>query len=413
MAGHLRVGIVATEFPPDLGGIETYASEFARELVNRGHEVHVFTLRHAHGEASLPGMKIWPVLSRRRYLDSPVLREHCMDVWHIMNAAYAWVALEMAPVIVSVHGNDFLRPYIPVGCPDFGWLPDFLRFSKFGRWLEARAGMALTERLVERSLPNAHHIVTNSAYTKTVLLEKIKGCENKTSVGLVGVSDDFFDHVRVEDSNCVSRLITVCRLSEPRKNVDMVLRALAELKDEYVFTYTIVGDGPLRQGLEQLTRELGLTDRVIFKGFVSSPELKRLLSASGLFVLTSSIIPGSHEGFGIAYLEANACGTPVLAARLAGAVEAVKEGVSGIFVEEPAVSAIKDAVKSVMDGEVDIDGDVRKAFARGFTWEKVVDHALQYYPDANSVVARNRSGGALADQTDRNAVDDGTTKPIR
>jgi len=83
----------------------------------------------------------------------------------------------------------------------------------------------------------------------------------------------------------------------------------------------------------------------MFKGFVSSAELKQLLSMSDLFVLASSIITRGHEGFGIAYLGANACGTLVLAARLAGAVEAVSEGECGIFVEEPGVSEIKDALK--------------------------------------------------------------------
>ena len=82
---------MSPEFPPDIGGIETYAFEFVRELVKRGHEVHVFTLRHAQGEVSIPGVKIWPILRRRRYLDSPSLKEHCMDAWHVMNAAYAWL----------------------------------------------------------------------------------------------------------------------------------------------------------------------------------------------------------------------------------------------------------------------------------------------------------------------------------
>ena len=384
MARHLRIGIVSPEFPPDIGGVETYAFEFVRELVKRGHEVHVFTLRHAQGEVSIPGVKIWPVLRSRRYLDSLALRKHCMDVWHVMNAAYAWLALEVQPVVVSVHGNDFLRPYIPVATPDLSWVPGFWRFPKINRWLEDRVGKRFTERLVTQSLPKAYHIITNSAYTKDVLVVKIKACESNTSIGLVGVSDDFFDSVRQEDSSRVTRLITVCRLSEPRKNVGMVLRALAELKEEYQFAYTIVGDGSLRRDLEKLSQELGLTGRVIFKGFVSSPDLKQLLSTSDLFVLASSIIPGSHEGFGIAYLEANACGTPVLAARLAGAVEAVSEGESGIFVDEPNVSAIKDALKRFMDGEVRIDSNACRAFASGFTWAKVVDHAMQYYPASKS-----------------------------
>lgn len=388
MVGSLRIGIVSPEFPPDIGGIETYAFEFVRELLKRGHEIHVFTLRHAQGEVSIPGVKIWPVLRSRRFLDSPALREHHLDVWHVMNAAYAWLALEVGPVIVSVHGNDFLRPYILVGAPNFSWLPGFLRRSKISRWIEVRMGKYFTERLVTQSLPKACHIIANSAYTNDVLVKKIKACEGMTSIGLVGVSGDFFDGVYTEDPSRVPRLITVCRLSEPRKNVDAVLRALAELKDEYPFSYTIVGDGPLRQGLEQLSRELGLVDRVMFKGFVSSRDLKQLLSLSDLFVLTSSIIPGSHEGFGIAYLEANACGTPVLAARLAGAVEAVSEGESGIFVDEPGVSEIKTALKRFLDGEVRFDRDACREFARKYTWARVVDHAMQYYPDSKSVSCR-------------------------
>jgi len=265
-------------------------------------------------------------------------------------------------------------------------VPGVWRFPKINRWLEDRVGKRLTERLVAQSLPRACHVITNSDYTRDVLVEKIKACKGNTSVGLVGVSDDFLDSVHTEDTSRVPRLITVCRLSEPRKNVDMVLRALAELKDEYPFSYTIVGDGPLRQGLEQLSRELGLADRVMFMGFVSSAELKQSLSMSDLFVLTSSIIPGSHEGFGIAYLEANACGTPVLAARLAGAVEAVSEGESGIFVDEPSVSAIRDALKWFLDGQAKIDSDACREFARKYTWAKVVDHAMQYYPHGQSAI---------------------------
>ena len=384
MDAHLRIGIVSPEFPPDIGGVETYAFEFARELGKRGHDVHVFTFRHAHGEVQMPGVKIWPVLRGRRDYDGPVLREHHMDVWHVMNAAYAWLGLEMQPVVVTVHGNDFLRPYILVGCPGFSRLPVLWRFSGVSRWAEVLLGKMLTARLVRQSLHRVRHIVTNSAYTEGVLLEQFPNCKDKTSVGLVGVSEAFFDAKRPTDHNPVPHLITVCRLSEPRKNVGLVLRALAELKGEYAFSYTVVGDGKQRQGLEKLSHSLGLSDRVSFRGFVSSEVLMHLLAASDLFILTSSIIPGSHEGFGIAYLEANACGTPVLAARLAGAVEAVREGESGIFVDEPSVSAIKGALKRFLDGGVNIDRNSCRAFARGFTWAKVVDHALQYYPDSKS-----------------------------
>jgi len=111
--------------------------------------------------------------------------------------------------------------------------------------------------------------------------------------------------------------VTVCRLAERRKNVDLVLHALSELKDRYRFTYTLVGDGATRESLQRLTNELGLGGVVRIAGRVSQEELVQQLVSADLFILTSSTLPSSHEGFGIAYLEANAAGAPVLAARLA------------------------------------------------------------------------------------------------
>jgi phosphatidylinositol alpha-1,6-mannosyltransferase len=105
----------------------------------------------------------------------------------------------------------------------------------------------------------------------------------------------------------------------------------------------------------------------------------RQLTAADLFILPSSTLPGSHEGFGIAYLEANALGTPVLAARLAGAVEAVEEGVSGMFVDEPTVPQIEAAIGRFLAGEVSFDPERCRQFAARFTWRAVAEHFVRCY----------------------------------
>ena len=376
----MHVGVIAPEFPPEIGGIQTYAYEFVRELARRGHRVTVFTRPHTDGEASLPGVKVVAVLKLRRALDRHILRDTTIDVWHVMNAAYAWVALEAAPVVTSVHGNDFLQPYLPVARPDLQRLPRLWRSSRWRPALEKALGRQLTNRLVRRALPRAAHILANSRYTEQALLKKYPACRGITSVAWVGVSTEYLDCEPTRNAIDHVRLITVCRLAEPRKNVDLVLRALARLKDRHRFSYTVVGDGPLRPGLEALAQELGLNDRVRFAGFVDAAALRRLLAASDLFVLTSSISATSHEGFGIAYLEANACGTPVLAARLAGAVDAVDEGVSGFFVDMPAPESIAAALERFFCQDLQFDPAACRAFAARFTWERVVDHAVGYYP---------------------------------
>ena len=169
------------------------------------------------------------------------------------------------------------------------------------------------------------------------------------------------------------QLLTVCRLSEPRKNVDRILHALATLKDRFEFEYTVAGEGVLRPQLERLADSLGLGERVHFAGRVSDADLRDLYAQADLFVLTASIVPGSHEGFGIVYLEAAASGVPSLAARLAGAAEAVAEGQSGFFVDTPDVDSIRDALSCFLAGETRFDAETCRDFARGFDWKRIAD----------------------------------------
>ena len=375
----MRITVVAPEFPPDIGGVETYAFEYSKELVRRGHEVTVFTPPRARGHASLPGALVRPVLTQCKNLDRQIFSDHPADVWHVMNAAYSWLASEVGPTIVSVHGNDFLRPYIPVATYSVKRLPYLWRLGDLDSdWLKPY-WFWRTRRLMALTLPRAKHIVANSQYTERALLNDFPDCRGNTSVAYVGVAERFFSIEHTLSRDGVARLLTVCRLSEARKNVDMVLRALAKLKEKYLFTYTVVGDGHVRAHLERLTQDLGLPDRVRFTGFVSQDNLLNAYSQADLFVLTSSILPGSHEGFGIAYLEAAASGVPSLAARLAGAAEAVSEGVSGMFVEEPSVEAIALALATFFDRTTPFDRQACRRFAEQFSWRKVVDHVLKYY----------------------------------
>lgn len=378
----MHVAIVAPEFPPEIGGMQTYALEFAQELLRRGHRVTVLTRMRPTPPPVLPGLKVRQVLAGRAGPDLAAMRHVGAEAWHVMNAAYAWVALHFAPTVVSIHGNDFLCPYILVGEPDLGFVPGLWRLPGLRRTLERRLGAGRTPRLMRSGLGRAVRILANSRYTERVFLERFPECSGRTSAAMVGVSGSYLEPA-TRPVNAVPELLTVCRLSERRKNVDLVLRALALLKNRREFRYTIVGDGELRPELESLTVELGLGERVRFAGFLDAAGLRAQLLRSDLFVLTASINPASHEGFGIVYLEANACGTPTLAARLAGAAEAVADGVSGTFVDVLEVGQVAAALDRVLSGEQRFESEACRAFARGFGWDRVVDAALPWYvPDA-------------------------------
>ena len=370
----MKIGIVSPEFPPEKGGIQTYAFEFTQELSRRGHDVTVFTTPHPDCKLVATPFRVESVLKLRRRFDREILRRE-MDVWHAMNASYSWLALENARVFVTVHGNDFLWPYHPVARLDFRERLRLPLGSNADHWL----GGWLTWFLVKRSLPRAAHVFANSQYTERRLIQTHPRCAGRTSAALVGVAADCFAGPRRPRREGPPRLITVCRLAEPHKNVDLVLQALAKIRDAQAFHYTIIGDGYLRASYEKLAHDLGLVDRVTFMGFLDRPQLNAQLLDSDLFILTTSSTPVAYEGFGLVYLEANACGCPVLAARIGGSVEAVNEGVSGMFVDEPSVEGIEKCLVQFLTGAVRFEAEACVAFARQFSWAKVVDHCLAEY----------------------------------
>ncbi|MCQ9372924.1 glycosyltransferase family 4 protein [Methyloversatilis sp. XJ19-13] len=375
----MHIGVVAPEFPPELGGMQTYAVEFVRALAARGHTVTVFTRTGPDTEAGIPGVEVRRVLRERRHADRAILATPGIDAWHVMNACYAWVAAEVAPVVISVHGNDFLDPYLPVERPNLGRIPLLWKSDSLRPTIEYWLARPLTRRSVARNLPRARAILANSRYTADVLLAQLPACRGKVIPAMVGVSPAFFDVQPGPRLHPDMELVTVCRLDERRKNIDQVLRALAQLAPDHAFNYRVVGEGARRTELQALAAELGIADRVEFTGRLAFDALRSALARADLFVLAASIEQGSHEGFGIAYIEANAAGTPVLAARLAGAAEAVDEGRSGLFVDDTDVTSLVSALRKVLSGELRFDPEACRAFARRFSWDSVVEQALPFY----------------------------------
>ena len=376
----MHIGIVTSEFPPDIGGVETYAIEFAKTLVTLGYEVTVFMHTHHNVGLSMPGITLCPVLKFCRRLDRDILKQYEVDAWHVMNAAHSWLALETdKPVVVSIHGNDFLNPYPLTGTPALASLGPLWRYANILAPLERWIGKKLTSKYMREALPKVKAILANSQYTEQVFLENFPECVGKTLVAQVGVSDNFLATSLGNKNNAITQLLTVSRLSEPRKNVERVLEALSQLSTQFDFRYTIIGDGSFKPRLEMQVKNLGLENKVKFLGRQSTENVIAAMRLADLFILTSSTLPDSHEGFGIVYLEAAACGTPSLATRQAGASEAIGDGESGFFVDEPTVENIKDALQKFLKGDINFNSQTCRQFAEKFTWQRVVEKALPYY----------------------------------
>lgn len=137
-------------------------------------------------------------------------------------------------------------------------------------------------------------------------------------------------------------LLTFGRLDsfERKKGFDEVLDVLPVLLEKQSdLVYLIAGDGPDRQRLENKAATLGITDKVIFAGFVDEKEKAAFYRLADAFVM-----PSQGEGFGIVLLEAMASGIPVMASQLDGSSEALKQGELGILVNPNNLDEVKNGI---------------------------------------------------------------------
>ncbi len=152
------------------------------------------------------------------------------------------------------------------------------------------------------------------------------------------------------------------------KRIDLVLRAVQRLRARGTnCRLRIAGGGDHRPRLEALSRELGIDDVVTFEGYVPEDRKVELFRRSWVHVLTSP-----KEGWGIANLEAAACGTPTVASDSPGLRDSVVDGTTGFLVRHGDVEELADRIGRLL-GERELRDRMARearAFAEGFSWEE-------------------------------------------
>src|SRR5208337_1142465 len=135
----------------------------------------------------------------------------------------------------------------------------------------------------------------------------------------------------------------------PRKGHDMVLHAVARLVHEFpTLKYLIVGCGVEETKLRLLAGQLGISERVIFAGFVPQEQLPKYYRLCHVMVMPNRDEAGDKEGFGMTFLEANSTGKPVIAGMSGGASEAVSDGVTGLIVDPTNLEQITAAIRNLL-----------------------------------------------------------------
>ncbi len=158
-------------------------------------------------------------------------------------------------------------------------------------------------------------------------------------------TDQFKPHPQPHEGIVIGTVKTLA----PKYGIDLLLRAFAQLRAtagaSAALSLVIVGDGPQRAELESLSRALGIAADVRFIGAVPHAEVPQWLNRFDLYVAASRL---DSESFGVAVLEASACGLPVVVSDVGGLPEVVVQGETGCVVAREDVAALAQAIQRLV-----------------------------------------------------------------
>ncbi|MFC1756647.1 glycosyltransferase family 4 protein [Patescibacteria group bacterium] len=170
-----------------------------------------------------------------------------------------------------------------------------------------------------------------------------------------------------------------------RKGYHVSIPAIAEVKKIYPhIKYCVVGNQSNLEyfsELKKLVKKYDLVENIEFLNNLSDEELRDLYTISDLFILTSINDGHAFEGFGLVYLEANACGKPVIGTYGCGAEDAIKDGYNGFLVPQNNVVATAEAIIKFFGGQ-SLQKEMHKnalKWAKNHGWDKTVDGYLSVY----------------------------------
>ncbi len=197
------------------------------------------------------------------------------------------------------------------------------------------------------------------------------------------------DHFKRTPSNIRPRLasaagpivMTVSRLV-PKNGVGDLVRAFSILKQSHQFALTnlvIIGSGPLELDLKSLVRALKIEQSVRFLGTIPYPDLPGYLSAASVFVR-----PSRSEGLGSAFLEAMACGVPVIGSRVGGITDIIIDRKTGLLCEAGNPEDVAHKISTILSDPILAEELARQGRAlveREYTWQTAADKFRKLYEE--------------------------------
>lgn len=377
----MRSLLLTIGFPPEKGGVQDYLYNIVKHLKS---QTIVLAPNHVKSTTfdKTQQFKIYrsEIFSAgkpkriRMFIDAfKIIKNEKLDIVQCgQTLPVGLIALLLkvvtkTPYVVYTHGLDVIKPQ-----------SNFLR-----------------KAVLLQVLNFAAKIFVNSEFTKNEVV-KLNIPEEKIVKLTPGIDfKDFlfhFDREKFKQRNNLvgfKIVISIGRLVE-RKGFDYTIKALPSLLKKFPNTiYLIIGEGPYKAILQRLVREEDVGDNVRFLGALNRKEMIKYLFVCDVLVMPSRVIAdqGEVEGFGIVFLEANACGKPVIGSYSGGIKDAVVDGKTGLLVKDPtSVKEVSDKISLLLSNPAlaeKLGKFGRERVRKQFDWERLANtigkelHSLQ------------------------------------
>lgn len=332
-----RLLITGYDFPPQIGGVASYSHHLAKTLSHYPDiDVHVLAKKQSD-DYIFDKTQNYSVL--RIHLPSSALISLPFYIFHLKK------------IISKLQPTAILNPlWFPDGAATYFSLTDkSIPYYVSAHGLEVIDGKTSLKQkirstlllsLKEKVFTSAKQIFPVSNYTGNYLSQLYPQISNKIRVINNGVDLDTFKKLK-KNSILVNKynlekhfvLLTVSRLL-PHKGIDLTLDALKTVAAQRTdFKYFIIGDGPDRERLQQLTKQYQLDQSVVFLGKRHIDDIVDFYNLADLFILPSREIFPHVEGFGLVFLEAAACGTASIGGNSGGIPDAIENLKTGWLVD--------------------------------------------------------------------------------
>lgn len=362
------------------GGVGNVSYNLAVQMAKRWHEVYVFTSSICSKESveNYANITIYRYKKRFTIGSAPI----SIDVLHKplkheIDIVHAHAGNPPASIAAHWYAKKKKKPFVITYHGDGQW--------NWGGVIRRTSVYFYNKHLLDRTLSYADVIISPSRYyiDESRVLGKYR---DKIVVIPNGINVDEFD-VGYSKEQCRgklglstnSRMILFVGTLSPHKGPDILIKAMSEIVKEVPDVKLVfVGHGGMREELEMLSKKLGVEKNVEFAGFVEESMKPLYYRAADVFCLPSVM---NHEIFGIVNLEAMACSVPVVASKIGGVPDVVKDGENGLLVLPGDSGSLADAIIYLLENE-----DVREKMGTNgrkkvedYSWDRVAEETEKVY----------------------------------